>query len=241
MFFCCLFFCCFFFASVKFFLRTIYGLLLRFFFFTFPPLNKTNCFILHNTIKPLHVQYQCPITDYMCGKLHVSQISCIKKIWVFYWKEVNITDEQKISPHLKTTSTTKGKNSINTMYILIALYPLSEGRLGRCLWNSIRLIRPSVSWLNQLASASVTTPGERDTFPTCRDVFFFFILPRFIYKTLPSGKTEQQDYSEMHIINKMLFWSYMVAGRYKTGDNSGIQCSNNSILLWQSAIHYCKV
>lgn len=57
------------------------------FLITFPLLNKTNCFILHNTIKPLHVQYQCPITDYMYGKLHVSQISCIKKNMSFiYWK-----------------------------------------------------------------------------------------------------------------------------------------------------------
>lgn len=47
-------------------LRTIYCVV---FVLLFPLLNKTICFILHNTIKPLHVQYQCPITDYMYGKL----------------------------------------------------------------------------------------------------------------------------------------------------------------------------
>lgn len=77
------------FCKCEVFLRTIHGELF-FFSIIFPLLNKTNCFMLHNTIKPLHVQYQCPITDYMYGKLHVSQISCIKKIWVFYWKKVNI-------------------------------------------------------------------------------------------------------------------------------------------------------
>lgn len=71
-----------------FFFRTIYGaLFFLFVFINFPPVNKTNCFILHNTIKPLHVQYQCPITDYMYGKLHVSQIPCIKKIWIFLLKK----------------------------------------------------------------------------------------------------------------------------------------------------------
>lgn len=59
-----------------------------FFFFPIAFLNKTNCFTLHNTIKPLHLQYQCPITDYMYGKL--SQISCIKKM-SFLLKNVNIT------------------------------------------------------------------------------------------------------------------------------------------------------
>lgn len=69
-------------ALISFFLCVKFDFLLRttytccFFLITF--LNKTNCLILHNTIKPLHVQYQCPITDYKYGKR--CQISCIKKI-----------------------------------------------------------------------------------------------------------------------------------------------------------------
>lgn len=105
--------------------------MVRCFFFvliTFLLLNKTNCFILHNTIKPLHVQYQCPITDYMYGKLHVSQISCIKKIWVFYWKKVNITDKQLSISTFKTTSTTKGKRALTqcTFWLHCTHYAMAD-------------------------------------------------------------------------------------------------------------------
>lgn len=85
-------------------------------FFRF--LNKTKCFfILHNTINPLHVQYQCPITDYMYGKR--SQMSCIKKIWDFYWRKWREQTSHKISAPLKHQQ----PKEMITMYILIALYP----------------------------------------------------------------------------------------------------------------------
>lgn len=42
--------------------------------------------------------------------------------------------------HIQNNINNQRKESINTMYILIALYPLCEGRLcGLCLWNKIRL------------------------------------------------------------------------------------------------------
>lgn len=46
----------------------------------------------------------------MYGKLHVSQIPCIKKIWIFYWKKKKKWTERtsnKVSPRLKTSTTNR--------------------------------------------------------------------------------------------------------------------------------------
>lgn len=144
--------------------------------------------------------------------LYVWQTSCIsnfmhKENMSFLLKKVNITDKQ--SPHSKKHQQPKGKRSINTMYILIALYPLCEGRLcGLCLWNKIRFYSSHMCLFVQAPTAILLTEkcavGQYSScicvhyiikngimrqpkcFPDCiiKAANAAFILP-FIYNTLP--------------------------------------------------------
>lgn len=176
---------------------------------------------MHNTIKPLHIQYQCPITDYMYGKR--SQISCIKKIWVSI--EKSEYNKQAIEYLHKNNINNQRKNSINTMYILIALYPLwnwsfiASDLILKPLLNQAQLMKDVMSEI--LSHRSICFALWMEIFPV--NLYYKEIKGRMWIQQSQTAsskqqvepvflclftirclkKTEQQYVMEVHIINKM--------------------------------------